>query len=103
MPDSNSEAWKKATHPKLDHAQVDERIKQELRHGGFLPPDTEPDYDAHYDDENAARLRHLQAQLKERCIKNGAMKARLMDLTKEPWLTRNSAPSVRILTAKFNP
>jgi transcriptional adapter 3 len=37
MPESNSEAWKKATHPKLDYQQVDERLKQELRHIGFLP------------------------------------------------------------------
>ena len=83
MTDSNSEAWKKATHPKLDYAQVDERIKQELRHIGFLPPDTEPDYDAHYDDEIAARLRYLQGRLKQQSIINGARKARLTDLTKE--------------------
>lgn len=83
MPDSASEAWKKATHPKLDHAQVDERIKQELRHIGFLPLDTEPDYDAHYDDEIAARLRFLQGKLKEQSILNGARKARLTDLVKE--------------------
>ncbi|KAB5549899.1 histone acetyltransferases subunit 3-domain-containing protein [Coniochaeta sp. 2T2.1] len=37
MPESNSEAWKKASHPKLDYQQVDERLKQELRHIGFLP------------------------------------------------------------------
>lgn len=37
MPESTSEAWKKATHPKLDYQQVDERLKQELRHIGFLP------------------------------------------------------------------
>lgn len=83
MPGSNDDAWKKATHPKLDYAQVDERIKQELRHIGFLPPDTEPDYDAHYDDETAQRLRVLQEMLKARAIKNAAMKARLMDLVKE--------------------
>ncbi|TAQ85320.1 hypothetical protein B7494_g6350 [Chlorociboria aeruginascens] len=83
MTESSTESWKKANHPKLDHAQVDERIKQELRHIGFLPPDTEPDYEAHYDDEVAARLRFLQAQLKEICIVNGARKARLMDLAKE--------------------
>ncbi|KAH8597571.1 histone acetyltransferases subunit 3-domain-containing protein [Bisporella sp. PMI_857] len=83
MPDSNSDAWKKAVHPKLDHAQVDERIKQELRHLGFLPPDTEPDFDAHYDDEIAARLRFLQARLKEQSIINGARKARLTELVKE--------------------
>ncbi|KAH8813294.1 histone acetyltransferases subunit 3-domain-containing protein, partial [Xylogone sp. PMI_703] len=83
MTDSSSESWKKATHPKLDHAQVDERIKQELRHIGFLPPDTEPDYDAHYDDEVAARLRFLQTKLKEQSIINGARKARLAELAKE--------------------
>jgi transcriptional adapter 3 len=83
MPGSSDDAWKKATHPKLDYAQVDERIKQELRHIGFLPPDTEPDYDAHYDDETAQRLRVLQEMLKARAIKNGTMKARLMDLTRE--------------------
>lgn len=83
MSESNSEAWKKATHPKLDHAQVDERIKQELRHIGFLPLDTEPDYDAHYDDEIAARLRYLQTRLKEVSTLNGARKARLQQLTQE--------------------
>ncbi|KAI9743510.1 MAG: Transcriptional regulator [Claussenomyces sp. TS43310] len=83
MPDSNSESWKKATHPKLDHQQVDERLKQELRNIGFLPMDTEPDYDAHYDDEIAARLRFLQGRLKEQSILNGARKARLMELVKE--------------------
>lgn len=83
MPESSSETWKKATHPKLDHAQVDERIKQELRHIGFLPFDEEPDFDGHFDDEIAARLRLLQAQLKEQAIINGARKARMMDLVKE--------------------
>jgi transcriptional adapter 3 len=83
MPESSSESWKKATHPKLDHAQVDERIKQELRHIGFLPFDEEPDFDGHFDDEIAARLRLLQAQLKEQAIINGACKARLTELVKE--------------------
>jgi transcriptional adapter 3 len=83
MPESSSETWKKATHPKLDHAQVDERIKQELRHIGFLPFDEEPDFDGHFDDEIAGRLRLLQAQLKEQAIINGARKARMMDLVKE--------------------
>ncbi|KAG9242605.1 histone acetyltransferases subunit 3-domain-containing protein [Calycina marina] len=83
MPDSASDAWKKAVHPRLDHQQVDERIKQELRHIGFLPLDTEPNYDAHFDDEIAARLRFLQAKLKEQSIINGARKARLTELVKE--------------------
>ncbi|KAH8899269.1 histone acetyltransferase subunit 3-like protein [Thozetella sp. PMI_491] len=99
MAESNTEAWKKATHPKLDYAQVDERIKQELRHIGFLPtlphdpanpnaapppdPATTADYDGHFDDEVAARLRLLQARLREQVLINGARKARLTDLVKE--------------------
>ncbi|KAK4444315.1 putative transcriptional adapter 3 [Podospora aff. communis PSN243] len=99
MPESNSESWKKASHPKLDYSQVDERIKQELRHIGFLPllphdpsnpgaapqpdPATAADYDGHYDDEVAARLRLLQARLREQVLLNGARKARLTDLVKE--------------------
>ncbi|KAI6251510.1 Chromatin-remodeling complexes subunit NGG1 [Erysiphe necator] len=83
MPESNTEAWKKASHPTLDYAQIDERIKLELRHIGFLPADSEPDYDAHYDDDVAARLRYLQAKLKQIAILNGARKARLQELVKE--------------------
>ncbi|KAK0731345.1 histone acetyltransferases subunit 3-domain-containing protein [Lasiosphaeris hirsuta] len=99
MPESNSEAWKKASHPKLDYSQVDERIKQELRHIGFLPllphdpanpnatpqpdPATTAEYDGHYDDEVAARMRLLQARLREQVLLNGARKARLTDLVKE--------------------
>ena len=83
MPESNTEAWKKATHPKLDYAQCDERMKSELKHIGFLPPDAEPDYDGHFDDEIAARLRYLQGQLKKTMLINGARKARLTELVKE--------------------
>ncbi|KAH7374993.1 histone acetyltransferase subunit 3 [Plectosphaerella cucumerina] len=85
MPESNSEAWKKATHPKLDYAQVDERIKQELRHIGFLPQEGnfESEYDGAFDDEVAARLRLLQSRLREQMLINGARKARLMELVKE--------------------
>ncbi|KAK1830388.1 putative transcriptional adapter 3 [Podospora conica] len=99
MPESHSESWRKASHPKLDYAQVDERIKQELRHIGLLPllphdpsnpaaaPQPDPaaaaDYDGHYDDEVAARLRLLQARLRDQVLVNGAYKARLTDLVKE--------------------
>jgi transcriptional adapter 3 len=117
MPDSHTDAWKKATHPKLDHAQIDERLKQELRYIGFLPFDNDgpsagtasstgpsgsggqgssanasasaadaaiaANLDGHFDDEIAARLRFLQAQLKEQAIVNGARKARLMEMVKE--------------------
>jgi transcriptional adapter 3 len=104
MPESNTEAWKRASHPKLDYTQVEERLKQELRHIGFLQlpqdgstsganassapgqPDltaTTAEYDGHYDDEVAARLRLLQARLREQVLVNGARKARLTELVKE--------------------
>ncbi|WYZ44275.1 hypothetical protein EsH8_VII_000711 [Colletotrichum jinshuiense] len=85
MPESNSEAWKKASHPKLEYTQVDERIKQELRHIGFLPQDGnfEGEYDGAFDDEVAARLRLLQGRLREQMLINGARKSRLTELVKE--------------------
>jgi transcriptional adapter 3 len=85
MQESASEAWKKASHPKLDYQQVDERIRQEMRHMGFLPLEgsAEGDYDGHFDDEVAARLRLLQDRLKEQILINGAHKARLTELVKE--------------------
>ncbi|GKT91725.1 histone acetyltransferase subunit 3 [Colletotrichum tofieldiae] len=85
MPESNSEAWKKASHPKLEYTQVDERIKQELRHIGFLPQESnfENEYDGAFDDEVAARLRLLQSRLREQMLINGARKSRLTELVKE--------------------
>ncbi|GAB0137570.1 hypothetical protein EsDP_00005830 [Epichloe bromicola] len=84
MSESSTETWKKATHPKLEYAQVDERLKQELRHIGFLPQEGfEGEYDGHYDDEVAGRLRLLQSRLKEQMLINGARKARLTDLVRE--------------------
>lgn len=84
MADSSTEAWKKASHPRLEYAQVDERLRQELRHIGFLPEDGfDGEYDGHYDDEVAGRLRHLQSRLKEQILINGARKARLTELVRE--------------------
>jgi transcriptional adapter 3 len=84
MPESSTEAWKKASHPKLEYAQVDERLKQELRYLGFLPQEGfDADYDGQFDDEIAGRLRVLQARLKEQMLINGASKARLAELVKE--------------------
>ena len=65
------------------HAQIDERLKAELRHIGFLSPDNEPDYDAHYDDEIAERLRYLQEKLREVSLVNGARKQRVLELAQE--------------------
>ena len=68
---------------KLTGAEMDERLKAELRHLGFLAPDAEPDYDGHFDDEVAERLRILQAELKRVSILNGARKARIEQIAKE--------------------
>lgn len=68
---------------KLDYAQMDERLKQELRHLGFLAEDAEPDYDSHFDDEVAARLRYLQGELERVSVLNGARKARVLELAEE--------------------
>jgi transcriptional adapter 3 len=83
MTESSTDAWKKATHPKMEYAQVDERLKQELKHIGFLPQEDDAEYDGHYDDEVAARLRLLQTRLKEQMLINGARKARLTELVRE--------------------
>lgn len=82
MPESSSQNWKTPV-TKLDHHQMDERLKAELRNIGFLGPESEPDYDAHYDDEVAERLRTLQAELKRVSIVNGARKARILELANE--------------------
>ncbi|KAI9868106.1 MAG: Transcriptional regulator [Trichoglossum hirsutum] len=82
IPDSAQPGWKIST-AKLDYAQVDERLKQELRYIGFVGEEQEPDYDAHYDDEIAARLRYLQDKLKQQSILNGARKARIADVVRD--------------------
>ena len=69
--------------PKLTGAEMDERLKAELRHLGFLAPDAEPDYEGHFDDEVAERLRILQTELKRVSILNGARKARIEQIAKE--------------------
>ncbi|CAL5872989.1 uncharacterized protein PFLUO_LOCUS7258 [Penicillium psychrofluorescens] len=68
---------------KLDHAQLDERAKAELRYIGFLGTDDNPDYDAHFDDEVAERLRLLQNELKKQVITNNARKARILKIAQE--------------------
>jgi transcriptional adapter 3 len=69
--------------PQLDYASLDDRILQELRHIGFLSENELPDFPGHYDDEIAARLRFLQAQLRAVSIRNGARKARILELTRD--------------------
>ena len=84
MPDSNSESWKKMLPVSMTPLQIETRLKEELRFIGFMPPeDPTPVYNAHYDDEIAARLRYLQGRLREVSIKNGARKARIQEMVKE--------------------
>ena len=78
LPDSS-----KVPNSALTHAQIDDRLKMELRHIGFLSPENEPDYDAHYDDEVGERLRYLQNRLREVSLQNGARKARILELAEE--------------------
>lgn len=68
---------------RLDHAQLDERLKAELRHVGFIGADDNPEYDAHYDDDIAQRLRLLQSELKKQIIINNARKARMLEIARE--------------------
>lgn len=82
FPDASPSGFKVSA-AKLEHAQLDERLKAELRYVGFLGPDDNPDFDAHYDDDIAQRLRLLQSELKKQMIINGARKARLLELAKE--------------------
>ncbi|KAJ5712938.1 uncharacterized protein N7483_010119 [Penicillium malachiteum] len=80
--DANPNEFKTSV-AKLDHAQLDERAKAELRYIGFLGPEDNPDYDAHYDDEVAERLRLLQGELKKQIVTNNARKARILGIAQE--------------------
>ncbi|KAJ6005361.1 hypothetical protein N7451_003305 [Penicillium sp. IBT 35674x] len=80
--DANPNEFKTSV-AKLDHAQLDERAKAELRYIGFLGPEDNPDYDAHYDDEVAERLRLLQSELKKQIVTNNARKARILKIAQD--------------------
>lgn len=82
FPDASPSGFKVPA-AKLEHAQLDERLKAELRYVGFLGAEDNPDFDAHYDDDIAQRLRLLQSELKKQMIINGARKTRLLEIAKE--------------------
>ncbi|EFW14789.1 Transcriptional regulator [Coccidioides posadasii str. Silveira] len=82
FPDASPNGFKVPA-AKLDHSQLDERLKAELRYIGFIGPEENPDYDAHYDDDVAERLRFLQSELKKQMIINGARKTRLLEIARE--------------------
>ena len=82
MAESTQPGWK-TNPPKLDYAAADQRILQELRHIGFIEEETEPDFEGHFDDEVASRLRYLQDELKKVSIINGARKARVREFAEQ--------------------
>ena len=82
FPESRDPSWKSTPLPKPDYSTMDERLLAELRHIGFLAPDDKPHYDAHEDDEVAARLRYLQSELRRASIVNGARKERVLELAR---------------------
>lgn len=82
FPDASPSGFKVPA-AKLDHAQLDERLKAELRYVGFLGPEDNPEFDSHNDDDIAQRLRLLQSELKKQMLTNGARKSRLLDIARE--------------------
>lgn len=69
--------------PQPDYDTFETRAIQELKYIGFLAPTDTPDYSQHLDDEVAARLRTLQAELHLVAARNNARKARILELTEE--------------------
>lgn len=61
--------------PKLNAREQDQRILEELRYAGFIPPTAEPNYAASMDDPSAAKLRELQARLRTTMLANAARKS----------------------------
>lgn len=69
--------------PQLDYETLEQRAMQEFRYLGFIGPDDVPKFNAHEDDEVAARLRTLQHELSQVSRVNNVRKARVLELTEE--------------------
>ncbi|EFQ86674.1 hypothetical protein PTT_18010 [Pyrenophora teres f. teres 0-1] len=86
LPDLVQPGWKASSqHARTDYAGMEDRVLMELKHYGLIS-DTDAEsqsFDAHFDDEVAARLRFLQEELRKQSIINGARKQRLLELTEE--------------------
>ena len=107
MPEASLPSWKPPATPpstltKTDYAALEERLISELRHIGFLSEEDTPDYNGAYDDEVAARLRYLQAELRRVSIVNGARKARLLELTEERMAMQEYATIADDLDGQLN-
>ncbi|PUU83125.1 histone acetyltransferases subunit 3-domain-containing protein [Tuber borchii] len=82
MPEPTQTGWKVPV-GKSDYQTLEERIQREMTYIGLLGPNTEPDWKSREDDDVSARLRMLQAQLREQAALNGARKARIAEILKE--------------------
>lgn len=69
--------------PAPDYDTFENRALQELKYIGFLSAQDSPAYASHLDDEVAARLRTLQAELRLVSARNNARKGRVLELTEE--------------------
>ncbi|OCH88235.1 hypothetical protein OBBRIDRAFT_758549 [Obba rivulosa] len=70
-----------AARDKLNVADLEERIKNVMRHHGLL--DTIPDFSEAVDDPIATALRHAQRELRTVVATNKARKARLVDIARD--------------------
>ena len=66
-----------------EYDSIEQRTVQELRQIGFLGPSDASDFADHNDDEVAARIRTLQAELHQVSRTNNARKARVLELVEE--------------------
>ena len=82
-PELGNAASRPASTSNRSFASLEQRMLQELRYHGLLTPEATPDYDGHFDDEVAARLRYLQSELRIVAAENGARKTRVLELTEE--------------------
>lgn len=72
-----------ASLPLPDYDTFEYRALQELKYIGFLTPNDTPSFAAHNDDEVAARLRTLQAELRQVSQRNNVRKARVLEMAEE--------------------
>lgn len=83
-------------------ASLEQRLLQELQYHGLMTPEASPDYDGHFDDEIAARLRYLQSELRHVTAENGARKARVLELTEERMAMQEYATIADDLDTQIN-
>ena len=76
--------WQAPPSARTDYATLEERVMMEFRHYNVINDNDDLNqYDSHFDDEVAARLRLLQSELRKQSVVNGARKLRLLELTEE--------------------